>query len=71
MPAGPLYLTGASLALVDDPSSGGVTIKMPYGVNVLYRPDSHPIFFYCGLVKTKCGFIVRSVETGLASSLER
>ena len=27
---------GASLALVGDPSSDGVTIKMPYGVDVLH-----------------------------------
>ena len=36
----------ASLALVGHPSSDGVTIKMPYGVYVLHRPDSHPIFSY-------------------------
>ena len=29
------------------PSSDGVTIKMPYGVDVLlHRPASHPIFSY-------------------------
>ena len=54
---------GASLALVGDPSSEGVRIKMPYGVDVLYRPALHTIFSY-GLVKTESGF-VRSVETGL------
>ena len=27
---------GASLALVGDPSSDGVTIKMPYGIDVLH-----------------------------------
>ena len=37
---------GASLALVGDPSSDGVTIKMPFGVDVLHQPASHPIFFY-------------------------
>ena len=37
---------GASLALGGDPSSDGVTIKMPYGVNVLHWPASHPIFSY-------------------------
>ena len=37
---------GASLPLVGHPSSDGVTIKMPYGVDVLHRPASHPIFFY-------------------------
>ena len=50
------------LALVGHPSSDGITIKIPYGVDVLHRPASHPIF---GLVKTGSGFIVRSVETGL------
>ena len=37
---------GASLALVGHPSSDGVTIKMPFGVDVLHRPASHPIFSY-------------------------
>ena len=37
---------GASLALVGDPSSDGVTIKMPYGVDVLHQPAWHPIFSY-------------------------
>ena len=38
---------GASLALVGHPSSDGVTIKIPYGVDVLlHRPASHPIFSY-------------------------
>ena len=37
---------GASLALVGHPSSDGVTIKMPYGVDVLHRPASHSIFSY-------------------------
>ena len=35
-----------SLALVGHPSSDGVTIKMPYGVDVLHRLASHPIFSY-------------------------
>ena len=55
---------GASLALVGHPSSDGVTIKMPYGVDVFIdqlRTPSFPV----GLVKTESGFIVRSVETGL------
>ena len=55
---------GASLALVGDPSSDGIMIKMPYGVDVLQQPASHPIFSI-GLVKTESGFIVGSVETGL------
>ena len=38
---------GTSLALVGTPSSDGVTIKIPYGVDVLlHRPPSHPIFSY-------------------------
>ena len=37
---------GASLALVGHPSSDGITIKMPYGVDVLHGPASHPIFSY-------------------------
>ena len=37
---------GASLALVGHSSSDGVTIKMPYGVDVLHQPASHPIFSY-------------------------
>ena len=37
---------GTSLVLVGHPSSDGVTIKMPYGVDVLHQPASHPIFFY-------------------------
>ena len=55
---------GVSLALVGDSSSDGVTIKMPDGVDVLHRPASHPSF-PIGLVKSECGFMVRSVETGL------
>ena len=35
---------GASLALVGHPSSDGITIKMPYGVDVLHQPALHPIF---------------------------
>ena len=48
-PAGPVFTSwgeGASLALVGHPSSDGITIKMPYGVDVLHRPASHPIFSY-------------------------
>ena len=38
---------GASLAaLVGHPSSDGVTIKMPYGVEVLHPPALHPSFSY-------------------------
>ena len=35
-----------SLALVGDPSSDGVMIKISYGVDVLHRPASSPIFSY-------------------------
>ena len=45
-PAGSVLGEGASLALVGHPSSDGITIKMPYGVDVLHRPASHPIFSY-------------------------
>ena len=45
------------------PSSDGVTMKMPYGVDALNQPASHPTF-PIGLVKTKSGFILTSVETG-------
>ena len=38
---------GAPLALVGHPSSDDVMIKMPYKVDVLHRPASHPIFSYC------------------------
>ena len=34
---------GASLALIGDPFSDDVTIKMPYGVDDLHQPGSHPI----------------------------
>ena len=50
--------------MVGHPSSGGVTIKKPYGVDVfLYQPASHPIF-PLGLV-TEFDVIIRLVETGL------
>ena len=37
---------GASLALVDHPSSDGVLIKMLYEVDVFNFPTLHPIFSY-------------------------
>ena len=38
---------GASLTLVGHPSSDGIRIKIPYGVDVLlFRPALHPIFSY-------------------------
>ena len=57
------YLMGrrlATLAFVGHPSSDGVTIKMPYGVDQLCTPS-----FFIGLVKPEHSFIVRSVETCL------
>ena len=54
----------ASLALAGHPSSDGVTIKMPYEVDILHRRASHPIFFY-GLVKNESGLNLKSVETDL------
>ena len=42
-----LWGGGASSALVGYPSSDGVTIKIPYGVDILlHRPALHPIFSY-------------------------
>ena len=38
---------GASLALVDHPSSDGIMIKIPYGLGVLSHPPAlHPVFSY-------------------------
>ena len=37
---------GAFLALVGQPSGDGITIKVPYGVDVLHQPASHPIFSF-------------------------
>ena len=55
---------GVSLALVGHPSSGGVTTKMPYGVDVFINQLHNPSF-PTGLIRTESGFIVKSVETGL------
>ena len=34
--------------LVGHPSSDGITIKIPFGVDVLlHQPASYPIFSYC------------------------
>ena len=42
-----LWGEGVSLALVGHPPSDGITIKIPYGVDVfLHRLASHPIFSY-------------------------
>ena len=37
---------GVHLDLVGHPSNDAVAIKIPYGVDVLHRPASHPIFFH-------------------------
>ena len=41
-----LWGEGASLALLGHLSSNGVTIKMPYGVDVLHQPALRPVFSY-------------------------
>ena len=40
---------GPSLALVANPSSDSVTIKMFYGIDVSHWPASHPVFPWCWL----------------------
>ena len=47
-PTGPAlpHVEKVPLALVGHPSSNGITIKMPYGADVLLRPASQPIFAY-------------------------
>ena len=43
---------GASVALVGHPFSDGVTIKIPYGVDILLHPSaSHPNFSCMGYLK--------------------
>ena len=54
----------SSLPLVGHPSSNNVTIKMPYGVDILHRPACTPSFPTV-LVKSESGFIVRSAEARL------
>ena len=57
---------GASLAVVGHPSSDGVTIKIPYVLDVMrYIDQPHTPTFPVGLVKNESDFIVRSVETDL------
>ena len=41
-----LWGEGASLALVGQRFIDGVTIKMPYEVDVLHQAASHPIYSY-------------------------
>ena len=40
------HVENVPLALVDHPSNDGVTIKMPYEVDVLNDPTLNPIFSY-------------------------
>ena len=54
-----------SLALLGHPFTDGITIKIPYRVDVILHQQLHTPSFLIGLVKTKSDFIVRSVETGL------
>ena len=55
-----LWGEGAFLALVDDPSSNGVTMGKMFYIDQHRTPS-----FTTGLVKTESAFIVRSVETSL------
>ena len=59
---------GPSLALVCHPSSDGIMIKIPSGVDVLLRRPASPPSFPIGLVKTKSNFIVRPIQTCLGRS---
>ena len=52
----------ASLALAGHPFSDGVTIKIPYRVDVLLHWSALHTPFPTGLVKTESVFIVRSVD---------
>ena len=49
---------GASLALVGHPSSDGLMIKMPYGVDVLYLPASHPHLFLLPWLKLNVALLL-------------
>ena len=55
----------ASLALVGHPSSDGVTIKMPYGVDVLHRPH----LFLLGWLKLNLSLLLDQLR--LAKGDER
>ena len=55
----------ASLALVGNSSSDGITIKIPYGLKFYCNDQPCTPSFPVGLVKTKSNFIVRSIQTGL------
>ena len=50
---------GASLALVGHPFSDGVTIEMPYGVDVLHQPALHaPHLFLLGCLKLNLALLL-------------
>ena len=50
---------GISLVLVGNPSSDGVMLKMPYGVDVLHWPALHPIFsFLLGWLKLNLALLL-------------
>ena len=52
-------MASVSLALIDHPSSDGVTIKLPYGVNaLLYLPVSHHMFSYWVLLKLNLNLLL-------------
>ena len=48
--------------MVGDPSSDGVIIKMPYGVDVFTPQMIHTPLFSIGLVETESAFIVRLLD---------
>ena len=51
--------------MVGYPCSDGMTIKIPYGIDVLLHCQPRTPPFPIGLVKYKSDFIVTLVETGL------
>ena len=54
--------------MIGHPSCDGVTIKIPYKVDILLHQSAlHPPPFPTGLLRTESDFIVRSVETGLGN----
>ena len=52
------YGEGASLALVGNPSSDGITIKMSYGVDVLHRHSFAPNLFLSGWLKLNLALLL-------------
>ena len=61
---GQSYLMGEGTTLGHS-SSDGVTIEIPYMVNILLHQPACTPSFPIGLVKTESDFIVKSVETDL------